>query len=212
MGVAPRPGTERQATGERGAGWAHLEERRRRGQVQGRRFSRGWAMGEEREASGERFVRGKEKNTRSWEREDEQGATPLRPIGGPHRGGGGGRATAQRAQAVGAGEPLGQLGRAPAGRPKSRGGGFRRPRAGGKKAAGPRGGAEGRAGPRARVHHGPRPGGPRAGRRASPGRREGFLFFYFPCFSSNSSLDRMIHKPPSINQQKCMIQHDATTK
>jgi hypothetical protein len=54
--------------------------------VQGRRFSRGWAMGEEREASGERFARGKEKNARSWEREDEQGATPLRLTGGPHRG------------------------------------------------------------------------------------------------------------------------------
>jgi hypothetical protein len=39
-----------------------------------------------REASGERFARGKEKNARSWEREDEQGATPLRLTGGPHRG------------------------------------------------------------------------------------------------------------------------------
>ena len=56
----------------------------------------------------------------SWEREDEQGATCLRLIGGPHRGGRRrlGNCPA-RAQAVGASEPLGLLGRAPAERPKA---------------------------------------------------------------------------------------------
>jgi hypothetical protein len=91
---------------------------------------------------------------------------------GPTGEGGGGWATAQRAQAVGAGEPLGLLGRAPAERPKAgevfvgRGGGGGRKRLGremgGKRRLGHRSGWAARRG------IGPREGG-----------RVFYLFFLF---------------------------------
>jgi hypothetical protein len=168
-----RSGTKRKRDGEKGAGRAHLEERRRRDQVQGGGSPAAGRWGK-REASGERFARGREKNASLWEREDEQGATCLRLTGGPHRGGRRrlGNCPA-RAQAVGAGEPLGLLGCAPAERPKARQGKFLRAArggGGGRKAAGPRDGgkndgwAVGQAGPR--------------GGELARERLEGFLFIF----------------------------------
>jgi hypothetical protein len=114
-----RSGTERKRDGEKGVGRAHLEERWRRDQVQGGGSPAAGRWGK-REASGERFARGREKNASLWEREDEQGVTCLRLTGGPHQGGRRrlGNCPA-RAQAVGAGESLGLLGCAPAERPKA---------------------------------------------------------------------------------------------
>jgi hypothetical protein len=163
-----RSGTERKRDGEKGAGRAHLEERRRHGQVQGGSSPAAGRWGK-REASGERFVRGRVKNASSWEREDEQGATCLRLTGGPHRGGRRwlGNCPA-RAQAVGASEPLGLLGRAPAEWPKA--GEVFAGHAGGKKSGwatgwGENGGwATGQAGPR--------------GGELARERGEGFLFIF----------------------------------
>jgi hypothetical protein len=144
-----RSGTKRKRDGEKGAGRAHLEERRRRGQVQGGGSPVGGRWGK-REALGERFAQGREKNASSWEREDEQGVTCLRLTGGPHRG----RAAAARqlpsAHAGGrGGRTVGAAGPR-ASRTTQGGGSFRGPRGGGggKKAAGPRDGGKTAAGPR----------------------------------------------------------------
>jgi hypothetical protein len=201
-----RSGTKRKRDGEKGAGRAHLEERRRRDQVQGGGSPAAGRWGK-REASGERFARGREKNASLWEREDEQGATCLRLTGGPHRGGRRrlGNCPA-RAQAVGAGEPLGLLGCAPAERPKARQGKFLRAArggGGGKKSGWAAGWGEKR-------WLGRRPGWA-AGRGIGP-REVGGFSIYFSYSSHNSSLKCMIHKPSQSNSKNCKVRHDATTK
>jgi hypothetical protein len=165
-----RSGTERKRDGEKGVGRAHLEERWQRDQVQGGGSPTTGRWGK-REASGERFARGREKNASLWEREDEQGVTCLRLTGGPHRGGRRrlGNCPA-RAQAVGAGESLGLLGCAPAERPKA--GEVFAGRAGG-------GGEEKRLGRGMGENDGWAAGqaGPRGGELALE-RVEGFLFIF----------------------------------
>jgi hypothetical protein len=100
---------------------------------------------------------------------------------GPTGEGGGGWATAQRAQAVGAGEPLGLLGRAPAERPKA--GEVFAGRAGGKRKRLGRGmGGKRRLGHRS---------GWAAGRGIGP-REGGGFSIYFSYSSHNSSLKCMI--------------------